>query len=146
MSKSTETYEHTIGGLLQKRQEVMAEMAIARERLGLLTNDIEAIDRILERLGYGGPLDPKPLAPRFVLFYRGQLRQWLLAQLKENGPATSRALAERLVKIQHKDGSDRRLMEDLVSRIGKALRHMQSARLVVGTQSKKRSENLWRIV
>jgi hypothetical protein len=40
MRTSTETYEHTISGLLQKRAELMQEMAVAHERLGVLTNDI----------------------------------------------------------------------------------------------------------
>lgn len=36
------------------------------------------------------------------------------------------------------------MMEDLVSRVGKALRQMQIAGVVVGTQTKKRGEKLWR--
>jgi hypothetical protein len=145
MRTNTETYEHTINGLLQKRHEIIEEMAVTRERLGMLANDIEAIDRVLERLGHTGELEMNPHVPRLVLFYRGQLRQWLLTQLREHGPATSRGLAERLAQLQHKDSRDRRLMDDLVNRVGKALRHMQNARMVVGVQSKKRSENLWRI-
>ena len=50
MRNSTETYEHTINGLLQKRAEFMQEMATANERLGVLTNDIQAIDNVLTRL------------------------------------------------------------------------------------------------
>lgn len=145
MRTSTETYEHTINGLLQKRQEILHEMAVTRERLGLLTNDIEAIDRVLERLGFTGDLEAQPISPRFVLFYRGQLREWLLTQLREHGPATTRQLADRLVKIQHNDATDRRLMGDLVNRVGKSLRHMRAARAIVGTQGAKRGENLWRL-
>jgi hypothetical protein len=145
MSPSTETYEHTINGLLQKRREIMEEMAVTRERLGMMANDIEAIDRILERLGHNSTLEMTPQLPRFVVFYRGQLRQWLLTQLREYGPATTRQLADRLVQVQQKDSSDRRLMQDIVDRVGKGLRHMQNARLVIGMQSKKRSENLWRV-
>ena len=50
MRTSTESYEHTINGLLQKRAELMEEMAAVHERLGTLTNDIEAIDHVLTRL------------------------------------------------------------------------------------------------
>jgi chorismate mutase len=50
MRTSTDTYGHTISSLLQKRKEIMEEMAVARERMGLMANDIEAIDRILSRL------------------------------------------------------------------------------------------------
>lgn len=145
MRTSTETFEHAINGLLQKRREIMGEMAVTRERLGVLANDVEAIDRVLERLGHRGMLEAAPVLPRHVIFYRGQLRQWLLTQLREHGPATSRALAERLAEIQRKDTRDKRLMDDLVSRIGKALNHMQGGRLITSTQSKRRSENLWQI-
>lgn len=143
MRTSTDTYQHAINGLLQKRKEIIDEMAAVRERLGLLANDVEAIDRVLERLGYNGDLEMNPHVPRLVIFYRGQLRQWLLTQLREHGAATARQLAERLVQLQQKDTRDRHLMQDITSRVGKALRHMQSARLVTAAQSKKRSENLW---
>jgi len=35
MRQSTETYEHTINGLLQKRNEMMEEIAATRERLAI---------------------------------------------------------------------------------------------------------------
>ena len=123
MRTSTETYEHAINGLLQKRREIMGEMAVTRERLGVLANDVEAIDRVLERLGHRGMLEAAPQLPRHVIFYRGQLRQWLLTQLREHGPATSRALADRLAQFNESDSRDKRLMDDLVSRVGKALNH-----------------------
>ena len=145
MSNSTETYEHTINGLLQKRREIMQEMAATRERLGMLANDVEAIDRVLERLGHTGILEAAPQPTQHVIFYRGQLREWLLTQLREHGPTTSRALANRLANFQQRDSLDRRMMNDLVGRIGNALSHMHAARLVVGTQSKRRTENLWRL-
>lgn len=145
MRTSTETYEHAISGLLQKRKEIMEEMAVTRERLGLLANDVEAIDRVLERLGHTGELEMNPHVPRLVVFYRGQLRQWLLTKLREHGPATARELAERLVQIQHKDSRDKRLMQDITSRVGKGLRGMQNARLVTAQQKTKRGENTWRL-
>ncbi len=43
MRRTTETYEHTINGLLQKRAEMMEEIAVTRERLAVLSNDIEAL-------------------------------------------------------------------------------------------------------
>ena len=54
---STETYEHTINGLLQKCAELMEEMAAGHERLGVLTNDIEAIDHVLTKLGHTEKLE-----------------------------------------------------------------------------------------
>jgi hypothetical protein len=141
----TETYQHTMSGLLAKRAEMMEEIALTRERLAILSNDIEAIDRVLERLGYAGDIKLTPRMPRVVLFYRGELRQFLRGQLAENGPMTSRALAEKLVQIEAKDTRDRRMMADIVRRIGKALRQMQSAGLVHGTRTKNMGEYLWTV-
>jgi hypothetical protein len=144
MTARTETYEHTISGLLQKRGEMMEDMAVTRERLAVLSNDIEAIDRILERLGYDGDVKLTPRQPRIVLFYRGELRQFLLGQLREQGEMTSRKLAESLVRVEGKDTRDRRMMADVVRRIGKALRQMQDSGLVAGTRGKSMGEYVWR--
>jgi hypothetical protein len=37
----TEIYQHTINGLLQKLGELVEEIAVTRERLAILSNDIE---------------------------------------------------------------------------------------------------------
>lgn len=145
MRRTTETYQHTINGLLQKRSEMMEELAIIRERMAILSNDVEALDRVLERLGYDGDVKLTPRVPRVVLFYRGELRQFLLRQLREHGPVTSRQLAENLIKIEGKDGRDRRMMADVVRRIGKALRQMKDSKLVIGTKTKSMGEYSWKV-
>jgi hypothetical protein len=139
----TDTYAHTISGLIGKRAEMLEELALIREREGVLSNDIEAVDRVLERLGYDGPIKLTPRVPRVVLFYRGELRQFLLGSLRDHGPSTSRQMAERLVQIENKDARDRRLMADVVRRMAKALRQMQDAGLVKGTKTKSMGEYLW---
>lgn len=78
MRTSTETYEHTINGLRQKRAELMQEIAVLSERLGVLTNDVDAINHVLARLGDTQKFDVTTRVPRIVLFYRGQLQQFLL--------------------------------------------------------------------
>lgn len=145
MRHKTETYQHTINGLLQKRSEMMEEIAITRERLAVLSNDIESMDRVLERLGYSGDIQLTPRVPRIVLFYRGELRQFLLRQLREHGAMTSRRLAENLIQIEGKDARDRRMLSDVVRRIGKALRQMQDAKIVIGTKTKSMGEYSWRL-
>ncbi len=145
MRTSTETYEHTINGLLQKRAELMQEMAAVQERLGAITNDIEAIDHVLNRLGHTEKLDVTMRVPRIVLFYRGQLQQFLLNELRERGPATTRDLCERLVQLENKDKRDQRMMADIISRVGKALRRMHQRGFIVGTKTKTMGQYLWRI-
>ena len=141
----TDTFAHTISGLLAKRGEMMEEMAQVRERLAVMSNDIEAIDRVLETLGYSGDIKLTPRVPRIVLFYRGELRQFLAGQLRDNGPMTSRQLATALALGDGKDARDRRMMNDIVRRIGKALRQMQNAGIVSRTPEKVRGEFVWRI-
>jgi hypothetical protein len=142
---STETYEHTINGLLQKRGEMMEEIAVTRERLAILSNDVEAVDRVLERLGYSGDVKLTPRVPRIVLFYRGELRQFLIGQLRAYGPLTSRAMAERLIQAEGKDTRDRRMMADVVRRIGKALRQMHNAKIVARRREKSKGEYTWEL-
>jgi hypothetical protein len=145
MPHKTETYQHAIGGLLQKRGEMLEEIAVTRERLAVLSNDIESLDRVLETLGYQGDVQLTPRVPRVVLFYRGEMRQFLTGQLREHGPQTSRAMAERLVKVEGKDARDRRMMNDIVKRMGKALRQMQDAKIVTRTAQKIKGEYVWKL-
>jgi hypothetical protein len=143
MRTTTTTYEHTIGGLLQKRHEMMEEVAAIRERLAILSNDIESLDRVLETLGYSGDVKLTPRVPRVVLFYRGELRQFLIGYLREHGPATSRQMAEALITSEGKDARDRRMMADVVRRIGKALRQAQGLKMVVRSPKKQGADFVW---
>jgi hypothetical protein len=48
--------------------------------------------------------------------------------------------------MEGKDARDRRMMADVVRRIGKALRQMQTSSLVVGTRSKNMGEYQWKLI
>jgi len=63
----TESFEHTISGLLAKRAELFNEAERIRDRLAEIKNDVGAIDRVLGTLGYQGDLDaamPRQKSPR----------------------------------------------------------------------------------
>lgn len=141
----TDTFAHAISGVLARRGEMMEEVAQVRERLAVLSNDIEAMDRALEALGYQGDIKLTPRVPRIVLFYRGELRQFLAGQLRESGPMTSRQMAEALALGEGKDARDRRMMNDIVRRMGKALRQMVDAGIVARSAEKVRGEYWWRL-
>ena len=51
MRHSTDTYHHTIGGLLQKRVELFHEAGQLHDRLAEIKNDIGALDRTPGTLG-----------------------------------------------------------------------------------------------
>lgn len=97
----TDTYEHTVTGLLTKRADLFNEAVRIRDRLAEIKNDVAALDRVLGTLGYTGDLDAEmPRQKREVLFGRGELsraqklrtlafRRCVILRLAgENRPAT----------------------------------------------------------
>lgn len=135
-----------INGLLAKRQELTNLNAELRERMAIVANDIEAVERVLDSLGYQGQLvGNTPRAARIVLFYRNELREYLLAEMRKAGePLTARELAQRLCQVEGKDWQDRRLLTDVVRRVGCALRKMRATHVVEGERTQ--AGQVWRIV
>lgn len=120
----TETFEHTVSGLLTKRADLYNEAEQARDRLAELRNDLAAIDRVLDALGYKGPLDAAmPRAKRQVLFGRGELTRGILDALRvAEGPMTSWEVAQAILSLSGHDARDRKLMTEHTRRVSKALR------------------------
>jgi hypothetical protein len=119
-------YANTISGLLRRRAELLADARELRERMAVVGNDIAALDRTLETLGYQGDL-PAPAgvqsSTRVVYFHRNELRRFCLDELrKATGPVTTRDLAEKAIRLEGRDPRDRRLRNDMVRRIGKSLK------------------------
>ena len=92
----TETFEHAISGILKRRAEMVEEIAAARELFATLSNDLTALDRTLENLGYLGDVELTPRTARILLFYRNELRDFIEGQLAKEGPQTSRQIAVAL--------------------------------------------------
>lgn len=82
----TDSFEHTISGLLTKRVDLFHEAERIRDRLAEIKNDIDALDRTLNVLGYDGDLDAQmPRQKRHVLFGRGELSRQAFQVLREAG-------------------------------------------------------------
>ncbi len=130
--------ETTVNGLLRKREELQRESAGLREQMAIVSNSIEAIDRVLETFGFEGELEGKtPRAARVILFYRNELRVWLLGELRNAaGPLSSRELASMVCQCEGKDARDRRLVADVTRRVGCALRKMRAAKIVHGERDR----------
>lgn len=120
----TETFEHTISGLLTKRADLLGEAESIRERLAEIRNDIDAVDRALRVVGYAGDLDAMmPRQKRHVVFGRGELTRQVLAIMRREGkPLTSRQIAQEIVSDSGMDARDRRFVAELTKRVGKACR------------------------
>ena len=126
--------QHTIAGLLRKREELLREQSDLRERTAILANDVDALDRVLDTFGYQGELvGGTPRQNRIVLFYRNELRDYLLSELRKAAePLSSRQLACLVCQCEGKDARDRRLLTDVTRRVGSALRKMRVTGVVEG--------------
>lgn len=126
-------YQNTISSLIKKRSEMMSDGMRLREELAVVGNNIEALDRVLESLGFSGDLTLRmPRGNRVVFFHRNELRRFCLDELRQaSAPVTSRELAGKIVRLENKDGRDRRLMHDIVKRVGKSLELLRRQNIVL---------------
>lgn len=123
----TETFDHTISGLLTKRVQLFNEAERIRDRLAEIRNDIGALDRVLGTLGYEGDLDAQmPRQKREVIFGKGELTRAILDELRgrRGEPATTRQIAQSIVTLRGEDARDRKYITELVRRMSKALRKL----------------------
>ena len=123
----TETFDHTVSGLLTKRADLWNEAERIRDRLAEIRNDIGALDRTLTVLGYKGDLDAAmPRQKREVIFGRGELSKAIYGELRTaTGPLSSRDIAREIVALRGEDARDRKYLSDLTKRVSKALRAMR---------------------
>jgi hypothetical protein len=124
----TDTFEHTITGLLTKRADLFNEAERIRDRLAEIKNDIGAIDRTLNVLGYTGDLDATmPRQKREVIFGKGELSRAIYGELRNaEGPLSSRDIAREIVTMRGEDARDRKYLSELTKRVSKALRAMRA--------------------
>ncbi len=142
----TETYEHTISGLLTKRREMLTEAGRLRDRLAEIRNDLQALDRTLETLGFKGDLEGMmPRQKRQVIFGRGELVRAILDELRgADRPLKSREIAQALIAVQGNDPRDQRYIADLTRRVGKALRPLRAEGRVVALKDRV-GNAVWRL-
>jgi hypothetical protein len=138
-------YQNTISGLLRKRSELMREAGSLKERLSVIGNDVQALDRTLETLGFNGKHETTVTrGNRVVLFQQGELRRACLDVLrKADKPLTSRQISEHIIQLEGNDPQDRRLSIDMIKRVGKSLKLLRNQELVASRQDKSRSSHSW---
>ncbi len=142
----TDTFEHTISGLLTKRADLFHEAERIRDRWAEIKNDVSAMDRVLGTLGYKGDLDAAmPRQKREVIFGRGELTRACVDELREaGGPLMSRTIAEAILSVQGQDARDRNLMTEHTKRVSKALRALRVEGRVSAAKD-ERGNMLWRL-
>ncbi|MDS1135543.1 hypothetical protein [Nitratireductor indicus] len=135
----TDTFDHTITGLLTKRADLFNEAERIRDRLAEIKNDIGAIDRTLSVLGYEGDLDAAmPRQKREVMFGKGELSRAIYGELRHaTAPLSSRDIAREIVTMRGEDARDRKYLSELTRRVSKALRGMRTEGAVRSAQDRK---------
>lgn len=135
-----EEYERTISGLIKKRSEMVDELHSLRERMAVVANDLQSLDRVLQAFGYDGKLEDLPVVKsKLVLFHKSELQQHLLIALRNaHGPLSSRDLAVQIVTADGRDRYDKRLILDLIKRVGKSLGTLRYRGLVSGCRDSQR--------
>lgn len=120
----TETYEHTIAGLLAKRVDLYHEAERIRDRMAVIKNDIAALDRVLSTLGYTGDLNKEmPRQKHERIFGQGELTRAILDVLRDaTEPMATRDIAREILAVNEQDARDRRLLTEVTRRVSKALR------------------------
>ena len=134
-----EEYERTISGLIKKRAEMMGELHSLRERMGVVTNDLQSLDRVLQAFGYEGNLDELPVTKgKLFLFHKNEMQQHILQVLRSaSEPLSSRDVAVRIVTAEGRDRYDRRAILDVIKRVSKALATLRYRGIVLSKREPK---------
>jgi hypothetical protein len=127
----SQPYANTISGLLKHRRDLLGETDRLRKALSSNMEDIRALDRTLRALGHDGDLKRMtPAGTRQVVFHRDELRRHLLDQLRRaTEPLDARELAERTMRHEGQDPSDRELRNRMMKRVGQCLRLLRKQRV-----------------
>lgn len=135
----TDSFDHTITGLLKKRANLLMEAVACRDKIAEIRNDVEALDRVLGTLGYSGDLDTQmPRQKRQVLFGKGELTRGILDELRAaDATMTTRDIARGVLALNGQDARDRKLLTEHTRRVSKALRLLKEAGTVKQSQDVK---------
>lgn len=128
----TDTFEHTINGLLAKRRDMLTEAERCRDRLAEIRNDLQALDRTLGTLGFTGDLEAMmPRQKRQVIFGKGELYRAIMDELRgAERPLRSREIAQAIIAVRGDDPRDQRFISEVTRRVSKVMRVAATAHTV----------------
>ena len=145
-SKGRMEFQHTISGLLTKRSQVVQTLRDAEYALADAQADVDALDRALKLMGFKD--DPRPYMPKRKnrrIFKKGEMLSGAYAVLREaDGPLSSREICLKLLSDKGFDLSDKKIVNQVTSRVYKALLREKDAGRVKAHQQGGRSQS-WKI-
>lgn len=133
-SRAGREFQHTIGGLLTKRSSVAHERNLARAAYEKLEADVDALDRTLALVGFtDNPDKYMPVRKNRRIFKKGEMLRSAYDLLREaDGPLSSRDIAIALLEARGFDTGDKKHVNQVTSRVYKALLREQEAGRVEG--------------
>ncbi len=126
--------QHTICGLLRKRQEVADWLDRALLTVAALTADIDGIDRTLALFQVEPPaadaprVRPTPVSRHPA--HRSDQSRLILSLLREHGDTSLRDLTARISEARCLDTGDKALQALIRKRLASSLRHLRIAGVV----------------
>ena len=139
-------FQHTISGLLTKRSQVVQTLRDAEYALADAQADVDALDRALKLVGFKD--DPRPYMPKrknWRIFKKGEMLSGAYAVLREaDGPLSSREICLKLLSDKGLDALDKKTINQVTSRVYKALMIEQEAGRVVMVKVSGQSVT-WRV-
>ncbi|MFN0217703.1 MAG: hypothetical protein ACKVP4_02695 [Hyphomicrobium sp.] len=132
---SDDGFELTIHGLLRKRGELLSTLEHHRNQVAAAMNDLHAVDRVLNSLGYDGSLDLAQPRKKVLSYIRVEVRRHILEELRDAGrPMTTRELSVALATKEGRDAGDRRMMLDFTKRVSKSVSILADKQVVRRTK------------
>ena len=132
-------FQHTISGLLTKRSQVVQTLRDAEYALADAQADVDAIDRALKLVGFKD--DPRPYMPKRKnrrIFKKGEMLSGAYAVLREaDGPLSSREICLKLLSDKGLDALDKKTVNQVTSRVYKALLREKEAGLLHSNRDAK---------
>ena len=116
-------FQHTISGLLTKRSQVVQTLRDAEYALADAQADVAALDRSLRLLGFKeNPEQYMPKHKNRRIFKKGEMLSGAYAVLREaDGPLSSREICLKLLSEKGLDALDKKTINQVTSRVYKAL-------------------------
>lgn len=145
-SQRTKGFELAINALLSKRTYVLEDVKAARVVLDAVEADLAALDHTLGLLGFTeDPAKYMPTRKNRRVFKKGEMVRSALAVLREaSAPMSSREICVVLLEAKGIDTSDKRQVNQVTSRVYKALQREAEAGYVVARQHSGRAL-VWKI-
>lgn len=123
---STNSYANTIAGLLRRRSELLGELEKIRESVAATANAIDCIDRVLAGFGYDVDAEMRPSGTRKLLADPHGISRYVQNAIREGRSGfTSRDIATEVIIADGLDPLDKKLIEDMICRVGNSLRTLR---------------------